>query len=280
MKTSREMREAAWRLAVKEHRFSRIFWAGFALTLLMFAGVLGVAILFENFGVQTWDTFNQARLEAQAEGLNFVPPNRAAMLSYTYGSLFQYFVQILLSGIMAMGLSAVALSAADRQAEVAGKAFVGLKYPLGCASLQFLMTIRIWLWTLLFVIPGFIAYYRYRQAWYLKTEHPEWGAWRCLKESGRLMRGNKWRMFCFDCSYWLSFLGPLVLFFVGELVMIASFNSEGLAAGAIYGAVASVALLAATVAMIFVAVYILVGHAVFYRELNALEEKKDDAFNR
>ena len=279
MKTSREMREAAWRLAVKEHRFSRIFWAGFALTLLMFAGVLGVAILFEKFGVQTWDTFNQARLEAQAEGLNFVPPNRAAMLSYTYGSLFQYFVQILLSGIMAMGLSAVALSAVDRQAEVAGKAFVGLKYPLGCASLQFLMTIRIWLWTLLFVIPGFIAYYRYRQAWYLKTEHPEWGAWRCLKESGRLMRGNKWRMFCFDCSYWLSFLGPLLLMLGGEIAMFAGIGSEG-AVALIANAIFAAAMVIACPVFIFVAVYLLVGHAVFYRELNALEEKKDDAFNR
>ena len=278
MKTSREMRAAAWQLMVAERRGWRVFGEALSFMLLAMVGILAVGLLYEKFGVQTWGDFNEARLEAQMEGLTMVPPNRTAICSYTYGSVFQYLIQLLISGMTAMGLSAVALKVVDRAENAAGTMFVGLKYPLGCMWLQFLRGLLILLWSLLLVIPGFVAYYRYRQAWYLKVEHPDWSAGKCLKESGQLMRGNKWRMFCFDCSYWLSFLLPCVLVIVGEVALIAGFNPEA-EASVRNSAIGALAMLAALPACIFVSIYFLLGHAVFYRELNHLEEKKDDALN-
>ena len=70
----------------------------------------------------------------------------------------------------------------------------------------------IFLWSMLFVIPGIIAAYRYRQAIYLLLDHPEKSAWQCLRESGALMRGHKWELFVLD----LSFLGWII---VGSLCL-------------------------------------------------------------
>lgn len=59
------------------------------------------------------------------------------------------------------------------------------------------------LWTLLFIVPGIIKAYAYSMAYYISSEHPEYDWRRALEESQRIMRGNKWRLFCLD----LSFLG-------------------------------------------------------------------------
>lgn len=67
-----------------------------------------------------------------------------------------------------------------------------------------LMTI---LWTLLFIVPGIIAAYRYRLALYILLDHPEMRVMDCVRESKRLMRGRKAELFVLD----LSFLGWFLL---------------------------------------------------------------------
>ena len=75
---------------------------------------------------------------------------------------------------------------------------------LGIAVLQW---IYIFLWTLLLIIPGIIAAYRYSQAYYIMYDHPDYSAARCLRESSRMMKGRKWRLFVLD----LSFIGWRIL---------------------------------------------------------------------
>ena len=60
---------------------------------------------------------------------------------------------------------------------------------------------------MLFVIPGVIFAYRYRQAMYLLIDHPDRSPIECLRASGTLMKGHKWELFVLD----LSFLGWLLL---------------------------------------------------------------------
>ena len=70
-------------------------------------------------------------------------------------------------------------------------------------ALVILRGLIVFVLSLAFVIPGVIMAYRYRQTFYLLVEHPEYSVVRCLKESGRLMRGRKAELFVLD----LSFLG-------------------------------------------------------------------------
>lgn len=75
--------------------------------------------------------------------------------------------------------------------------------------LYILEGIFIFLWSLLFIIPGFIAFYRYRQALYLLLEHPEMSALQCISESKRLMVGHKGELFWMDITFfgWALLVG-------------------------------------------------------------------------
>ena len=83
---------------------------------------------------------------------------------------------------------------------------------LSTAWLALVMSVRIALWSLLLLVPGFVAMYAYRQAFFLKADHPEWSAGQILAESKRMMKGHKWRLACLDASFigWLL-LGILTL---------------------------------------------------------------------
>lgn len=59
----------------------------------------------------------------------------------------------------------------------------------------------IFLWSLLLVIPGIIAAYRYAMVPYLMAEFPDLGVMDAMDESKRLMAGNKWRLFCLQLSF-------------------------------------------------------------------------------
>lgn len=61
--------------------------------------------------------------------------------------------------------------------------------------------------TMLFIFPGIIFAYRYRQAMYLLIDHPDRSPIECLRASGELMRGHKWELLVLD----LSFLGWMLL---------------------------------------------------------------------
>lgn len=67
--------------------------------------------------------------------------------------------------------------------------------------LQLLRSIFIFLWTLLFLIPGIIATYRYAMAPYILCENPYMSASEAITASKELMDGNKWRLFCLDFSF-------------------------------------------------------------------------------
>lgn len=71
----------------------------------------------------------------------------------------------------------------------------------------FLTWIFILLWSLLFIIPGIIASYRYRLAYYIALDHPELSPLECIRESKRLIYGYKFDFFLLD----LSFLGWYIL---------------------------------------------------------------------
>lgn len=70
-----------------------------------------------------------------------------------------------------------------------------------------LMTVKIILWSLLLVVPGIIASFRYSQAFYVLADNPDMSANQCLKESSRIMAGNKGRYFYLQ----LTFIGWYIL---------------------------------------------------------------------
>ena len=107
----------------------------------------------------------------------------------------------LITGPFALGLAAVALSIMRTEEIEVGQLFGGFKN-FGTAFLVSLLNgIFIFLWTLLFIVPGIIKTYSYRLSYYILADNPTMSATEVRKRSIELMRGNKWRLFCLEFSF-------------------------------------------------------------------------------
>ena len=72
---------------------------------------------------------------------------------------------------------------------------------------MFLMHIFIFLWSLLFIIPGIIKMFSYAMTPYILEENPELSAGEAIDRSRAMMKGHKFDLFWL----WLSFIGWLIL---------------------------------------------------------------------
>ena len=73
--------------------------------------------------------------------------------------------------------------------------------------LDLLQSLLIGLWSLLLIVPGVMAHYRYAQALYILIDDPTKSPVRCLRESKAMMNGHKMELFKLD----LRFLGWYLL---------------------------------------------------------------------
>ncbi|MCR5481284.1 MAG: DUF975 family protein [Clostridia bacterium] len=123
---------------------------------------------------------------------------------------------------------------------------------LGLFAYIYLFTL---LWTLLFVIPGFIAMLRYSQAFLVAAEHPEYTVPECVEASKRMMKGNKWSYFCLM----LSFIGWYVLAMLPNMIAASLLSLAG-ASGTVINIVSYIT----SVPMLWVLAYCIVAEIVFY----------------
>lgn len=75
------------------------------------------------------------------------------------------------------------------------------------ATVRLLQSLYVFLWSLLFLIPGIIASYSYAMTGYILAEHPELTASEAIEWSKEMMSGNRFRLFCLQ----LSFIGWSIL---------------------------------------------------------------------
>ena len=73
--------------------------------------------------------------------------------------------------------------------------------------MQFFQGMLVFLWSLLFIIPGVIASYRYSMTPYILSENMDLSVMEAITQSKKMMKGNKFRLFCLE----LSFLGWNIL---------------------------------------------------------------------
>lgn len=66
---------------------------------------------------------------------------------------------------------------------------------------MFMRQMYIFLWSMLFVIPGIIKGYEYRMIPYILAEHPDIDPAQAFAVSKQMMDGNKWNAFVLDLSF-------------------------------------------------------------------------------
>lgn len=83
----------------------------------------------------------------------------------------------------------------------------GMDYYLNSFLLLFVNSIFIFLWSLLFVIPGIIKSFSYSMSPYILIDNPVMTAGEARRKSIEIMKGNKWKLFCLQ----FSFIGWILL---------------------------------------------------------------------
>ncbi len=177
-----------------------------------------------------------------------------------YGQQLQYnttFVgsiyEVLLTGAFMYGLALFMLTF-FRAKRIDNKLlFEGFSMLGKTILLQIVITVFIFLWSLLFIIPGIIAAIRYSMAFYILADHPEYSVTQCINESKARMRGNCGKYFIMI----LSFIGWAFLASFAQEFILAPFSGAGLILGNIIG----------IIPMVFLYVYVKTTETVFYELL-------------
>ena len=113
----------------------------------------------------------------------------------------------LFAGAMGIGYFSLTLRNARRQDTELSQLFSGFNIFLKSLLLYLLMTIFIFLWTLLLIVPGFVAMLRYSFVYLVATDEPTLSATEIIARSKELTYGYKWQIFCLICR----FLGWFIL---------------------------------------------------------------------
>lgn len=109
--------------------------------------------------------------------------------------------------ILGVGFTIFTLNVSRMRPAGFGNIFDGFGIFLRALWLSILVGIFTFLWSLLFIIPGIIAAYKYRQAMYLLIDNPDMSVMECIRASKQMMKGHKWELFVLD----LSFIGWALL---------------------------------------------------------------------
>lgn len=117
-------------------------------------------------------------------------------------ALIMAVVYFVLGGVVGVGYARFNLDLVDRQKEPEiGALFGYFTYWKTTAAAKFLQGLYVFLWSLLFVIPGIVAGYSYAMTGYILAEHPELTASEAIEQSKQMMSGNRFRLFCLQFSF-------------------------------------------------------------------------------
>lgn len=178
-------------------------WGRSVLVTFIFSLICGISSIYnlaKNMGHMDFDMLFAGNYNDFLAGYTSV--ETAGSVFGTLMSLALSIAVILFSGALALGHCKyyIDLVAENRQDEVS-VIFSRFDIFLKAMGLNLFMALFIWLWSLLFIVPGIIATYRYRLAPYLMAENPGLGIREAVNMSKELMAGHKWRLFCLELSF-------------------------------------------------------------------------------
>lgn len=146
--------------------------------------------------------------------------NEAVQQNVTF-SYIAYFYLLFFSGVFTVGLCSFMIAFFRNKDINPGYIFNGFEYYFKCFALFFMVGLFTFLWLLLLIVPGIIAYIRYSQAYFILADDPSKGVMQCIEESKAMMNGNKEKYFLLALSYigWLILATiPVFLFSDSKLV--------------------------------------------------------------
>ena len=131
---------------------------------------------------------------------------------------------LLMQTVLGVGFRIYSMNVARTQPAGIGSLFDGFIMVGRIVVLTVIEGILVFLWSLLLVIPGIVASYRYRMAWFLLIDNPDMSPLECIRESKAMMRGRKSELFFLDLSFFgwnlLTALPNIFIPYLGTLFSI------------------------------------------------------------
>ncbi|MDD3414649.1 MAG: DUF975 family protein [Lachnospiraceae bacterium] len=106
----------------------------------------------------------------------------------------------------ALGLATIYIGVSKGKKAEVGDLFSGFQNFGNAFLANLLMSIFIFLWSLLLIVPGIIKAISYSMTFYVLAEHPEMSGKEAIDESKKIMEGHKWEYFVLCLSFILWFL--------------------------------------------------------------------------
>lgn len=123
------------------------------------------------------------------------------LISISAVTTFISILTSLMSSILLVGFTLTCMTLCRRQQAAYSNLFDGFSFVGKIICLQIITYFFIYLWSLLFLIPGIVAAYRYRFALYNLCENPSISVFDALNLSKWQSRGYKQQLFLLDLSY-------------------------------------------------------------------------------
>ena len=114
---------------------------------------------------------------------------------------------VIVTPAFTLSLYRVYLTVCNGETPVVGDTFSGFDDFWSAFKLTLLMGLYIFLWSLLFYIPGIVKAISYSMSYYILAENKGKSARECITESKEMTQGHKWELFVLG----LSFIGWLLL---------------------------------------------------------------------
>ena len=190
------------------------------------------------------------------------------LTSSGFVSYILVFYQLIVSGPLIMGLTVFFLDV-FRGTDEPGLGSFGRGFSFGSKAIQLYITVLAYvlLWSLLFIVPGIVAAFRYSQSFFILADNPGMAPGDCIRRSKVMMFGIKGRYFLLQ----LSFIGWMIL--LGLPSFFAAYNALDLTSVPLTPEAVEFQLIKATQAPLptvlgilgyLVYVYIIAADACFY----------------
>lgn len=114
---------------------------------------------------------------------------------------------LIITGPLQLGLVIVMIKIIRKEPVQISNLFDGFKNFMTSFTLYLVNGIFVFLWSLLFIIPGIIKGYAYSMSYYILNDHPEMTQSEAREASIEMMKGHKWELFCLQ----FSFIGWILL---------------------------------------------------------------------
>jgi len=110
-------------------------------------------------------------------------------------------IYFILGSFVGVGYAKFNLNLVDKKETAFETLFEYFSYWRTTAVMRLLRGLYVFLWSLLFVIPGIVAGFSYAMTDYIMAENPELTASEAIEQSKAMMMGNRFRLFCLQFSF-------------------------------------------------------------------------------